>query len=211
MASYKGGLYVVGEDHGCYVHEGDQRWRKCGTFPNYGHPMAVHDGKMYVGVLNPAGVHAYDGTSWTPLGNPYGTEQRCNQIHALRTYRGQLYATTWPEGRVARLGPNQEWIDCGRPGDCIEINGLAVYNGTLYCGTIPRAEVFRYDGGRAWTSIKRFLDPADLVFKRPEEWARVTSLTVFSGRLFASLGSCTSSVLDAPCDFRGRVASMCHF
>ena len=208
MASYKGGLYVVGEDHGCYVHEGGQRWRACGTFPNYGHPMAVHDGKMYVGVLNPAGVHAYDGASWTALGNPYGTEQRCNQIHALRTYRGRLYATTWPEGRVARLGPDREWIDCGRPGDSIEINGLAVYNGKLYSGTIPRAEVFRYDGGRSWTSMKRFLDPADVAFKRPEEWARVTSLTVFSGRLFASLGSCTSSILDAPCDFRGRVYSM---
>jgi hypothetical protein len=45
-------------------------------------------------------------------------------------------------------------------------------------------------------------------FQTPNEWARVTSLTTFQGKLFASLGSCTSSRLDAPCDFRGTVWSM---
>jgi hypothetical protein len=40
------------------------------------------------------------------------------------------------------------------------------------------------------------------------EWSRVTSLTIHDGRLFASIGSCTSSVLDAPADVRGRVFSM---
>ena len=208
MASFKGGLYVVGEDRTCQVLEGNGRWKPCGTFPNYGHPMAVHDGRMFVGVLNPAGVHAWDGATWKRLGNPYVTEERCNQIHALEVFRGRLFATTWPHGRVAMLGPGDDWIDCGRPGDCIELNGLAVYNGKLYTGTIPRAEVFRYEGGQEWTSLKRFLEPADRPFARPEEWARVTSLTVYAGKLFASLGSCTSSVLDAPCDFRGRVYAM---
>jgi hypothetical protein len=46
------------------------------------------------------------------------------------------------------------------------------------------------------------------VFRSPEEWSRVTSLTEYQGKLFASLGSCTSSHLDAPCDFRGRVYAM---
>lgn len=36
----------------------------------------------------------------------------------------------------------------------------------------------------------------------------MTSLTIFQGKLFASLGSCTSSRLDAPCDFRGQVYAM---
>jgi hypothetical protein len=40
------------------------------------------------------------------------------------------------------------------------------------------------------------------------EWSRVTSLTIHDGRLFAGIGSCTSSVLDAPADVRGRVYSM---
>ena len=205
MAIFHGALYVVGEDRGCYVREGGAEWKRCGSFPNYAHPMAVHHGRLFAGVLNPAGVHAYDGQRWKALGNPYGSEKVCNQIHALEIYGGRLYATTWPEGRVARLEKDDQWVDCGRLGDCIEINGLTVYNGKLYGGTIPRAEVFRYDGDKSWTSIHRFLDPAGYEFKDSTEWARVTSLTVYGGKLFASMGSCTSSHLDAPADFRGKV------
>ncbi len=56
--------------------------------------------------------------------------------------------------------------------------------------------------------MRRFLDPAGYEFKDSNEWARVTSLTTFQGKQFASMGSCTSSRLDAPCDFRGTVWSM---
>ena len=41
---------------------------ECGCFPNDGHPMGVHDGQLYAGVLNPAGVWEYDGPSWTSVG-----------------------------------------------------------------------------------------------------------------------------------------------
>ena len=208
IASFRGALYVVGDDRGCCVCEGGTQWKRCGEFPNYAHPLGIHDGRLFAGVLNPAGVHAYDGKAWKPLGNPYGSEERCNQIHALEVYRGHLYATTWPEGRVAMLDDRESWIDCGRLGDSLEINGLTVYNGKLYGGTIPRAEVFRYDGERRWTSIKRFLEPEGYQFKNSNEWARVTSLTVHAGQLFAGMGSCTSSHLDAPCDFRGKVYAM---
>jgi hypothetical protein len=167
--------------------------------------MGVHNGKLYVGVLNPAGVWEYDGLVWKPLGNPQGREEVCNQIHAIQTFRGQLHVTTWPEGRVVRLDSNHQWTDCGRLGDALEINGLVVYSAKLYGGSIPRSEVFRYDDGTAWTGVGRFLNPADYQFRNPNEWARVTSLTVYGGKLFASMGSCTSSHLDAPADFRGRV------
>jgi hypothetical protein len=39
-------------------------------------------------------------------------------------------------------------------------------------------------------------------------WTRVTSLTVFQGRLFASIGSCTSAAEDAPAGIRGSVHSL---
>jgi hypothetical protein len=208
LASFRGRLYVTAEDGRCYVHDGEQTWIECGRFPNYGHPMGVHDGKLYVGVLNPAGVWEYDGVVWKPLGNPQGREEVCNQIHAFQTYRGKLHVTTWPEGHVVRLDPNNQWTDCGRLGDAIEINGLVVYNGKLYGGSIPRSEIFRYDDGTAWTSVGRFLEPADYQFKNPNEWARVTSLTVYGGKLFASMGSCTSSHLDAPADFRGKIFAL---
>jgi len=208
LASYRGRLYVTAEDGRCYVHDGERAWTDCGRFPNYGHPMGVHNGKLYVGVLNPAGVWEYDGATWTPLGNPQGREEVCDQIHAIQSFRGRLHVTTWAKGHVVRLDPGQRWTDCGRLGDALEINGLVVYNGKLYGGSIPRSEVFRYDDGTTWTSVGRFLEPARYEFKNPNEWARVTSLTVFDGKLFASMGSCTSSHLDAPADFRGRVFVM---
>ncbi len=208
IASFRGKLYVAAEDCRCYVHDGGQAWRECGRFPNYAHPLGVHNGKLYAGVLNPAGVWEYDGEMWKPLGNPQDHEERCNQIHAIQVFRGKLHVTTWPEGHVVRLDPPGQWTDCGRLGDAMEINGLAVYNGKLYGGSIPRAEVFRCDGDTSWTSIGRFLEPANYEFKDPKEWARVTSLTIYEGKLFASMGSCTSSHLDAPADFRGRVFTM---
>ena len=221
MATFRGGIYVVGDDHKCYVNKGDNAWRVCGEFPNLAHPMAVHDGKLYVGVLNPAGVYAYDGTAWSLLGNPLGAEEHCDQIHALEVYRGKLYATTWPEGKVAVYETGGKWIDCGRLGDSFEINGLTVYNGKLYAGSIPRAEVYRYEGSKEWTLLKRFFAPEGWEpvavrgasslpdsRKRITEWTRVTSLTVHGGKLFASIGSCTSSVLDAPADVRGGVFAM---
>ena len=106
-------------------------------------------------------------------------------------------------------------------GDSTEINGLTVYNGKLYAGSIPRAEVYRYEGGKEWTLLNRFFAPEGWEpipvkhdrslpdsRKRVGEWTRVTSLTVYKEKLFASIGSCTSSILDAPADVRGRVFAM---
>jgi hypothetical protein len=138
---------------------------------------------------------------------------------------------------VVRLEADGRWTDLGRLGDALEINSVNVHNGQLYGGTIPRAEVFRFDasvagrelipptssdaerrpprstrtpehGDASWISIRRFLEPAGYEFKNLNEWARVTSLTTFQGKQFASMGSCTSSYLDAPCDFRGQVYAM---
>ncbi|MDZ4784333.1 MAG: LamG-like jellyroll fold domain-containing protein [Planctomycetia bacterium] len=208
LASYRGQMYVAAEDGRCYVYEGDRNWIESGRFPNYAHPLGIHAGKLYAGVLNPAGVWEFNGKDWIERGNPQGSEERCNQIHALEVYRRHLHATTWPEGHVCRLEANGEWTDCGRLGDAMEITALVVHNGQLYGGTIPRAEVFRFDDEQNWTSIRRFLDPAGYEFKNSNEWALVTSLTVFAGKVFASMGSCTSSRLDAPADFRGQVCAM---
>jgi hypothetical protein len=91
-----------------------------------------------------------------------------------------------------------------------------VYNGKLYGGSIPRAEVCRYDGVPRWTSLKRFYSPEGwqpglpgrAKTKEVNEWTRVTSMTIYDGKLFASIGSCTSSVLDSPADVRGKVYCM---
>jgi len=44
--------------------------------------------------------------------------------------------------------------------------------------------------------------------KDVNEASRITSMTVYNGRLFASIGSSTSSILDAPADVRGKVFSL---
>lgn len=229
LASFKSRVYVLGDDYKCHAYEGGNAWKVCGQFGHHVHPMAVHDGRLHVGefqgiVLNgfkQAAVHAYDGTAWTNLGSPVGSEELADQIHALEVYRGKLYATTWPKGRVARFEDEGKWVDCGRPGDSTEINALTVYNGKLYAGSIPRAEVYRYEGSKEWTKLARFFAPEGWepvpVDGRPTvvapentlaQWTRVTSLTVCQGRLFAGIGSCTSALADAPADVRGKVFAM---
>jgi hypothetical protein len=224
-ASFKGKLYVGGgpQTWAVYVMEEEGRWRESKVFPKTGpqrcfpHTMCVHNGRLYVGWPS---VYAFDGEEWSYAGVPSEPE-RTLQTHSLAVFQGTLCAGTWPLAKVSRYLGGEKWQEFGRVGeDGTEVNSLVVYNGRLYGGSIPRAEICRYDGGENWTSLKRFYSPPGWVPVPPAdnggrptradvaEWSRVTSLTIHDGRLFASIGSCTSSVLDAPADVRGRVFSM---
>ena len=223
IASYKGKLYVGGgpETWGVFVRESGNHWEPSRLFSKEGpqrcfpHAMCRHNGKLYVGWPS---VHAFDGQQWVHAGAPLPIDQNpFLQTHSLEIYQGKLCAGIWPEAKVMVYQGGEDWQDMGRVGvDGTETNALVVYNGKLYGGSIPRAEVCRYDGAPEWTSIKRFYSPEGWQPGVPgaasrEEvngWSRVTSLTVHDGKLFASTGSCTSSVLDAPCDVRGKVFSM---
>jgi hypothetical protein len=237
MASYRGKLYAGGDrgmlrpgerqwkgrPYKVYVYDGDSKWKVAGEFPAerprncYPHAMAVHDGKLFVGYPN---VYSYDGKRWKFVGTPIGRTPKkllpLLQVHCLEVFRGRLLAGMWPEARAVAYQGGEDWEDRGRLGGGTEINALTVYNGKLYGGAIPRAEVTRYDGGRDWTSLRRFYSPRGWTPAPPDsatreqvnEWTRVTSLTVYQGRLFASIGSCTASILDAPADVRGKVFSM---
>lgn len=237
IASYRGKLYAGGDrglllpgerqwkgrPYKVYVYDGGTQWKVSAEFPAeepkncYPHAMAVHDGRLYVGYPN---VYAFDGESWTFVGTPIGqTPKRFRpllQVHCLEVFRGRLLAGMWPEARAVAYQGDQNWEDRGRLGNGTEVNALTVYNGKLYGGAIPRAEVTRYDEDRKWTSLRRFYSPDGWTPAPPDsatsqqanEWTRVTSLTSFQGRLFASIGSCTASILDAPADVRGKVFSM---
>jgi hypothetical protein len=220
IASYRGQLYTAGDDRSgglfkLFAYEGGTRWRVAAEFaPHtpqdlFPHAMGVYNGKLYIGTSS---IYAWDGSTLEYVGTPLG----CTQVHSLEVYEGQLNTGTWPEGKVFRYLGGQEWQDCGRLGDSIEVNALAVHNGKLYAGSIPRAEVYRYEGGQEWTRMARFYSPegwvpADVTGPAPEgyeEWTRVTSLTTYAGKLFAGIGSCTGSVLDAPLDVRGEVYAL---
>jgi hypothetical protein len=223
--SFKGKLFVGGGPNalGVFAQEKDGQWRPSKLFPDDGpqrcfpHAMTRHNGKLYVAY---PGVYAFDGEQWSYVGVPVPPVESL-QTHSLVSYQGKLCAGTWPEGKVARHLGGQEWESIGRVGeDGTEVNSLVVYNGQLYGGSIPRAELCRYDGDGKWTSLRRFYSPEGWTPARPaqvggrpkrrqvNEWSRLTSLTVHRGRLFASIGSCTSSVKDAPADVRGSVHSI---
>lgn len=225
IASYKGKLYVGGGPKiwGVYVMDGDNEWKESKLFPEgsshrvFPHTMCRYNDKLYVGWPS---VWSFDGNEWTFSGVPSEPE-RSLQTHSMAVYQGHLCAGTWPLAKVSRYLGEGKWHVFGRVGeDGTEVNSLVVYNGKLYGGSIPRAEVCRYDGQEQWTSLNRFYSPAGWTPVPPAdnggkptrqqvaEWSRVTSLTIHDGRLFASIGSCTSSVLDSPADVRGRVFSM---
>lgn len=223
IASYKGKLYAGGgpRELGVYVRDGATQWMPANLFPSDGpkkcfpHTMCRHNGKLFVAF--PV-AYAFDGNSWTYVGSPLPAGQDWFlQTHSMQIYQGKLHAGTWPEGKVAEYQGGENWKIIGRVGvDGTEVNALAVYNGKLYGGSIPRAEVCRFDGVPEWTSLERFYSPDGWQPALPghaarneyNQWSRVTSLTVYDGKLFASTGSCTASVLDAPADVRGKVFSM---
>lgn len=237
MATFGGKLYVggdrglpppgekqwTGRPYQVFVHDGGTTWSVAGSFPPepprslYPHAMAVHDGKLFVGYPN---VFAYDGQNWefagTPLGNTPVELKPHLQVHSLSVFRGKLIAGMWPEARVVEYQGGEKWLDRGRLGDGTEINALTVYNGKLYAGAIPRGEVSRYDENAGWTSLRKFFSPPGWepgpptapIREEINNWTRITSLTAFQGRMFASIGSCTSSIQDAPAGVRGSVYSV---
>lgn len=232
LASYKGKLYAVSDDKTggffkCFSYEGGTEWIMCGKFRGFPNCMNVHDGKLFTGGAHYAEVHAFDGELWECLGNPsgsvkFGFVHKSTQIYVLEVHRGKLYCGTWPFGMVARYkGPAHwkglEWEDCGRLGESTEINDLTMYNGKFYAGAFPWAEVYRYEEGKQWTLIQRFLAPEfgwkpktsrgyPTIVEGPER-SRITSLTVYDGKLFATVTSVTGSQ-GAPIDVRGKVFSM---
>ncbi|MEO8272943.1 MAG: LamG-like jellyroll fold domain-containing protein [Chloroflexota bacterium] len=222
IASWRGDLFVAGDDRTIHAYRGGQRWEQIAAFDTFAHPLGIHGGDLILGMLQPASVQRFDGRAWRQLGNPLDDPQRCDEVHAIATHRGELVVGTWPLGCVARWDEaGARWTEMGRLGDSTEVMDLTVYNGKLYAGTIPRAELFRYELDGSWTGLRRFYDPAGWqpvpvadVDRTPDgdrrmrDWSRITSLTEHAGLLYASIGSCTSAAIDAPADVRGSVYAL---
>jgi Concanavalin A-like lectin/glucanases superfamily len=212
----------MGDDATVHAYRGGGSWELVRRFGAFAHPATVHAGRLVLGMLQPATVWSFDGERWADLGNPLGDPDACDEIHSLTTFGGALHCGTWRLGRVARWDERAaRWRQVGRLGDSTEIMALNVYNGMLYAASIPRAEVFRHERDRSWTSLRRLYAPPGwrpvLVRntqappdgdRRMRDWTRVTSLTQHDGRLFASVGSCTSAAVDAPADVRGTVHAL---
>jgi hypothetical protein len=226
IASYQGKLYVGGgpETWGVFAQGDGSEWLPSKVFPKTGpqrcfpHSMIVFRDKLFT--CYPF-VFSYDGTEWKYAGIPIVNRRDFLQLYCFAAHQGKLCVGSWPEGIVSVYQGGEDWQEIGRVGeDGTEVNGLVVYNGKLYAGSLPRAEVCRYDGDKHWTSLKRFYSPDGWTPAPPanmqssptreevNEWVRLTNLTIYHGRLYASTGSCTSSVQDAPGGVRGQVFSM---
>jgi hypothetical protein len=222
IASYKGKLYVGGgsKQFGVYEYQGGTEWQPSRIFSNrdlpdgcFPHSMCRHNGKLFVAY---PGAHSFDGKTWTFAGLPSDNDWFL-QTHSMTIFQGKLQAGTWPESKVSSYEGGETWKVLGRVGvEGTEVNALAVYNGKLYGGALPFAEACRYDGKLEWTSLRRFYSPPSFKPGPPgkmsrqdvKEASRLTSLAIYNGRLFASIGSSTSSILDAPADVRGKVFSI---
>ncbi len=76
----------------------------------------------------------------------------------------------------------QDWTDCGRPGQAILAFGLTSHDGELYAATCEPGKdapgrVYRYAGGAEWTDCGA-----------PAACNAVTALAVFDGKLYAGTG-----------------------
>jgi hypothetical protein len=136
--------------------------------------MAVHNDRLYATGYDEGHVYEYNGRNWADLGQ-LGTN---TQTYGFAVYRGELYVSTWPEGKVYRLERKKTWVDCGRLGEELEVMGLAVHNGSLFGGTLPTAQVYRYLGGQKWLTTGKTDPTPDVKYRRA--W----SMAEFQGRLF---------------------------
>ena len=213
MCSFQGHLYVGLDraDGRCFRREGPD-WVDCGTPDG----NSIENLFGFAGALYGAThgrVYVYEGDqSWRRLGDePLGTTQN----HAMHVLDGRLITGTWPQGHVLRYDGKGTWTTLGRLGlqpglaEINEINSLIVHQGKLYAGVLPKAQVWRYESDGNWSLLGSLARRMDYDETWGPTWGRVTCLTTFGGRLFASTGACQARVRDIdPAGRVGRVWSI---
>jgi hypothetical protein len=214
LASFRGELYASDDQLKVYRYDGGQKWAYCGQLSDGSERLVncvtSYRGHLY-GSTHPS-IYRYDGrTTWECIGKaPFGV----TQVHKLQVYDAHLYAGTWPHGKVLRYEGHDQWTDCGQLGIATdqyqinEINDLTVYNGKLYAGVLPKAEVYRYEGGQDWTMLRRLVANPDWSPASLPTWCRITSMTVFQGRLFQGTSTCIGHYDPMAPPEAGRVFSM---
>jgi hypothetical protein len=178
LVTFRGQLYgsSMYRPGGTFVYKGGDQWDQC-TAPQDGKRVAspcVFNDYLFAISYDGCAVYRFDGNTWS---EPMVLEPR-GQTYSLEVHGGELYASTWPNGKVYRSADGETWTDAGQSGSEREVMGIAVFNGKLYGGTLPLAEVYRYDGGTKWTNTGRLDFTPDVTYRRA--W----SMAVYQGRLF---------------------------
>lgn len=161
---------------GFFQYEGGESWKAL-PLPEGSKRVeatTVFNDYLYATCYDEASIFRFDGSNWETVGKlPDST-----QTYGFAIYRGALYVSEWPKGRVFRYDGKTEWKDVGRLGEELESMPLLVYNGKMYGGTLPLAGVFRFDEGEAWNLVGRVDETPDVKYRRA--W----SMAVHQGRLF---------------------------
>lgn len=177
LVVYQGRLHASSlyKPAGFFRLEENGRWTTLET-PGGKRPeaLAVHNDMLYATGYDEGHVYRYDGNTWTDLG-ALGTN---TQTYGFAVYRGSLYVSTWPEGKVYRLEEPARWVDCGRLGEELEVMGMAVHGGSLFGGTLPTGTVYRYLGETRWISAGKTDATPDVKYRRAWSFAE------FGGRLY---------------------------
>ena len=214
MGSFGGELYAGVDAIGggkCFKYDGS-KWADCGAPDGRNLECLLPvGGALYASTHG--NVYRYEGgQAWTRIGL---CPHQITQIHTMKSVAGRLWIGTWPQGYALRHEGGDAWAIVGRLGlpagerECNEINDLAVYNGKVYAGVIPKAQVYRYESDGQWTLLRSLAKRPDWHADRSPSWCRVTSLTSFRGRLFASTGSCQGRAVDVdPDETLGRVYAL---
>lgn len=110
--------------------------------------LTSYRGNLYCVSNHMKGVFKYEGgQEWKKIGLD-------SRVITLTIYRGELYALG-NGGPVYRYLGDDEWKDCGRPGDSTQTYGAAIHKGRFYVGTWPEGTIHRYEGDGEWPLVGR--------------------------------------------------------
>lgn len=180
LVTYGGKLYASSlyRPAGFFRYDGGRTWT---SIPTPGgrrvNALGVSGGHLYATSYDSGAVYRFDGKTWTDLGL---VDRDVTQNYSFTTWQNALHVSTWPSGKVYRLGANDRWEDRGHLGEEQEVMGMLVHNGSFYAGTLPKAEVYRYEGDTSWKRLKQLDETPDVKYRRA--WTMAT----YQGRLFAT-------------------------
>ncbi len=197
MSVFSGSLYV-GTTRYADVWRYDGSWSHVSTraFTSNSNlkvsSMAVYEGRLYVGTLNPLGceVWRFDGSAWERLAAGGFGECRNDAVQCMEVYKGDLYIGTSnsDEGCQAWRFDGSTFTKLAGGGfddlNNEDVRCMAVYGGRLYVGTSNDStggELYAYDGTDGYrVNDDGFGAAANIA---------VESLAVMGGRLYAGTSS----------------------
>ena len=133
-----------------------------------------------------------------------------NELSILSMVKAGTFYYIAAGGEIFRRDEtDDEWDSVKFPSQADYCTALTLFNGKLYAGVIPKAECYRYEADGQWRLLGSLASRPDWAVADSNSWCRLTCLTSFQGKLFASTGSCRGRAVDVdPEGTLGRVYAL---